>query len=147
MEEDTQTKGALIFVIILFVVLICFLVFSGVSYFGNLSFGYKLPVVGTIPNIQSATLPKLEFHYHRDPSSEEPTSSDEPSSYEPSSFEVPPSDQSQLIGLYQNEKRNMNPFGNYKIVTDLRKHEAKEIDNILQRLNNAANSAIILNKK
>ncbi len=145
MDNENGGRIALIVIIVFFILVIICLVFSGVSYFGNLKYSYKLPVIGNVPNLQMATVPRLSLVSNSD----EPSSSDEPnepsSSDEPSSSEtrISYSDQSLLIGLYSNERRNMNPFGNYKIISDTKKQESKEIDNLLQRLHLASNSGLL----
>jgi len=133
----------LVFIVVFFIVIIA-LVFTGhISGFRNLTFKYQLPVLGTIPNLQMATVARMD-NKKLPPSSEEIPSSEESSSEIPSSEEIPVySGQSLLIGLYANEKRNMNPFGNYKIISAERKQESEKIDNLLQRLHNASNSAMI----
>ena len=140
---------ALAVIILFFTLIIIGLSIGGVRYFTNLSYKYKLPVVGTVPNLQMAVVPlQTNFNTFNELSSNEPSSnepsSNEPSSNEPSSNEP---DQTILTNLFSNEKRNMdisiNPFGNYNTISPLRKQEAKEIDNLLQRLQNASNSAFI----
>lgn len=142
-----ELKITLIVFISIFVFVIILLAFSTTSYFKNLTidYKYKLPVVGTVPDIQSATVPRMYINYEEPTSSEEPTSYEEPtSSEEPTSYEEPNHfDQSRLISLYANEKRNMNLYGNYKVVSALKKQESLEIDNLLKRLHDASNSALI----
>jgi hypothetical protein len=147
---DESTNGARIALtvsIVFFVVVIICLVFSGTYYFTNLKYDYKLPIIGIVSNLQDATVPRMRMVPIINRSSEEPGSSEEPrNSEEPTSSEevyMSYSDQSLLIGLYSNEKRNMNPFGDYKIISAVRKQESIEIDNLLQRLNNAANSGLL----
>ncbi len=143
-ESMSGSRIALIVIIVFLVVTMLCLVFSGIAYFGNLSYFYKLPVAGTVPNLQMATLARLRPMMSS--SSEEPVSSEEPRSSEEPSFNdanMSYSDQSLLIGLYSNERRNMNPFGNYKMISATKKQESKEIDNLLQRLHNVSNSGMI----
>jgi len=117
MADESMSGGriALIATIVFFAVVILCLVFSGTYYFTNLKFNYKLPIVGTASNIQDATVPRTHLVPVISHSSEEATSSEEA----PSSEEVRRSysDQSLLIGLYSNERRNMSPFGDYKIIS------------------------------
>lgn len=157
-DKDCMDGGtiALIVFIVIFVIAICVLIFSGTQTFKNLTYTYNLPVVGTVPNLQIATVPRmmnLGNGFNIPSSSEEPptprrsvSSSEEPAgSEEPSSREVYSvySDQSVIVGMYSNERKNMNPFGDYKLVSSMKKQEAKEIDNLFQRLQNASNSGFL----
>jgi len=128
--EDTDI--ALLVCSLLFVALILGLVFSS-SGFKNLIYSFDLPVITGVPNLQLATLPIMS-----DISSEESTSSEEVTSSDEPCYET------MLFGIYENEKRNMNPFGDYKLVSVIKKKEAKEIDNLLQRLENASNPKLRL---
>jgi len=139
----TPVNIALVVCIVIFIIVISLLAFSGTSNFKNLVYAYKLPVLGTIPNIQMATLARMRI-VEEPTSSEEPVSSEPTSSEEPGSSEEPYySDQSLLIGLFSNERRNMNPYGKYKVVSSGKRKQIPTKDNLLQRLHSASNSAII----
>ena len=143
--DDNNNKGymntVLIVFIVIFAIVIIGLLFSGTQYFKNLTYAYNLPIVGTVPNIQAATVPRM-INLGRGFNM---ASSEEPSSEEPSSHEIYNiySDQSMLIGMYSNERKNMNPFGDYRLITSMNKQKSKEIDNLFQRLRSASNSAFI----
>jgi hypothetical protein len=154
MADEYMSKpniALIVSIVILTLVIIC-LVFFTSDHFKNLTYGYKLPTLGRIPNLQSATVPRM-LKSEEPTSSEEPSSSEEvPNSQEPSSSEEPRasdeiySDETMLLGLYLNEKKNMNSYGNYKIITpSRRKQESEEINNLLKRLDSASNSGIIDN--
>ena len=117
MNDLDPSQIALIICSVIFIIIIFSLIFCSTSYFRNLTYIYNLPVVGTVSNIQNATIPRMGQNILEPSSSEEPTSSEEPSSDETFVY----SDQSLLIGLYSNERRNMSPYGNYKIISPKRK--------------------------
>lgn len=132
-ESMDGSKIALIVFICIFALIILLVGCSNTNYFKNLTYSYKLPTIGKNSSIQMATVPKMKV------------SNEEPSSEEPSSEEPSFRDGSNLLNLYSNEKRNMNPYGNYKIVgssTEV-KQDSNEIDNLLEHLYQASNSAFI----
>jgi hypothetical protein len=118
---------------------------------------YKLPVVGIVPNLQAATVPRMNYKESfggASSSEEEPSSSEEytngaSSSEEPSSLEPTPNQEILLKNLYAYERKNMDGplYGN--LMSMFPKGSNKQLQNLknndilLQRMYDASNSAMI----
>lgn len=133
---------SLIIIVVLMIISVVCIILSTTSYFKNLAFKYNLPVVGTIPNIQESTVPKMRVIEQF--SSEEVSSDDIYSSDDiPGSEELDYSEEDKLTNLYKYERKNMNPYGNYRLISAFKKENSKKIDDLLSKLYKASESGNI----
>ena len=126
-------KESNIVLIVLIVILVLFLFGMGCStdQFKNMigRYSYKLPVLGTVPNLQAATVPR------REPSSSEEVINRGWNRQAP--------DQSILLKtLYANERTDMR-FGQMTFKSDTVIDTEAEEDSIYARLDSASNSMFL----
>lgn len=112
-------------IVVLAIILICLMASDG---FKDISYAYKLPILGKIPNLQLATLPKMNII---EESSSEESSSEESSSEEMDGWKIPeingwkipemdgwkmPEQCELLENLYKYEKINMKKKSRFGVL-------------------------------